>query len=152
MLLAVLVGLQASGKSTFVRCRLPGSFVVVSKDAWPNARRRQQRQMRLVKEALAAGRDVVVDNTNPGPDEWAPLAEAGRAYGAEVTAYWFCPDLAGSLERNARRAGSARVPDVGVYATAQRLCRPTVADGFDRVYEVRFDGRSFTVTPASGEC
>jgi hypothetical protein len=58
-----------------------------------------------------------------------------------VTAYWFPPDAAGSLRRNACREGRDRVPDVGVLATLKRLRRPSAADGFDMVREVRFDGR-----------
>ncbi|MEU3554727.1 AAA family ATPase [Streptomyces fragilis] len=68
--LAVLVGLQASGKSTFCRRRLAGRHVLVGKDLFPRrARGKQRRQMRLVEEALAAGLPVAVDNTNPTPDE-----------------------------------------------------------------------------------
>ncbi|MEV8553879.1 ATP-binding protein [Streptomyces glaucescens] len=146
---AVLVGLQASGKSTFCRQWLTGSYELVSKDLFPrSARHRQRRQMRLVAEALAAGRSVAVDNTNPSPQEWTPLDAAGHAHGATVTAYWFPPDLAGSLARNALREGRARIPDVGIRATAKRLRRPSRADGFDTVLEVRFDGRGgFRVRP-----
>ncbi|CAM5690819.1 Kinase OS=Streptomyces glaucescens OX=1907 GN=SGLAU_29670 PE=4 SV=1 [Streptomyces glaucescens] len=104
--------------------------------------------MRLVMEALAAGRPVAVDNTNPSPEEWAPLVAAGHAHGATVTAYWFPPDVAGSLARNALREGRARIPDIGIRATVRRLRRPSRADGFDAVLEVRFDGRGgFRVRP-----
>ncbi|MFH8798248.1 AAA family ATPase [Streptomyces sp. NPDC017936] len=148
---AVLVGLQASGKSTFYRQRLTASHVLVSKDLFPRgARRKQDRQMRLVEEALASGRSVAIDNTNPTPQEWGPLVAAGHAHGAHVTAYWFPPDLEGSLRRNAARQGRDRVPDVGVRATARRLRRPGRADGFDSVLDVRFDGRGgFHVTRAT---
>ncbi len=66
---------------------------------------------------------------------------AGRAHGARVVAYWFPPDPAGSLRRNAARTGRARVPDAGVRATSKRMRRPTTGDGFDAVLRVRFDGR-----------
>ncbi|MFF8997668.1 AAA family ATPase [Streptomyces achromogenes] len=147
--LAVLVGLQASGKSTFYARCLSGRYELVGKDLFPRgARNKQARQMRLVTEHLAAGRPVAVDNTNPSPREWAPLVAAARAHGATVTAYWFPPDVPGSLRRNAAREGRGRVPDVGVLATLERLRRPSVADGFDAVYEVRFDGRGgFDVRP-----
>ncbi|GGL86695.1 hypothetical protein GCM10010129_33100 [Streptomyces fumigatiscleroticus] len=105
--------------------------------------------MRLVRQALADGRSVAVDNTNPSPEEWRPLVAAGHAHGARVVACWFPPDLAGSLRRNAARTGRDRVPDVGVHATLKRLRRPSPADGFDAVYDVRFDGRGgFDVRPA----
>jgi predicted kinase len=146
--LAVLVGLQASGKSTFYAQRLSGRYALVSKDLFPrSARNKQSRQMRLVAEHLGAGRSVAVDNTNPSPKEWGPLVEAAHAHGATATAYWFPPDAAGSLRRNAAREGRERVPDVGVLATLRQLCEPSRADGFDAVHEVRFDGRGgFEVT------
>ncbi|MDT0343576.1 ATP-binding protein [Streptomyces litchfieldiae] len=148
--LVVLVGLQASGKSTFCAQAFSGTHVLVSKDLFPRARPRQRQQMRLITQALAEGRSVVVDNTNPGPDEWRPLIAAGRAYGARVVAYWFPPDLPGTLRRNALREGRRRVPDVGVYATFRNLRRPSEADGFDAVREVRFDGLGgFTVRPVA---
>ncbi|MGV4983208.1 AAA family ATPase [Streptomyces sp. NPDC001709] len=139
---AVLVGLQASGKSTFYEQCLSDRYALVSKDLFPRgARNKQQRQMRLVAEHLAAGRPVTVDNTNPSPQEWSPLVAVAHAHGATVTAYWFPPDAAGSLRRNAIREGRERVPDVGVLATMKRLREPSTADGFDEVREVRFDGR-----------
>ncbi|MFC7760059.1 AAA family ATPase [Catellatospora bangladeshensis] len=140
MELAILVGLQASGKSTFCRQTLAASHVVVSKDAFPNARHRQRRQMRLVGEALGAGRSVVVDNTNPSPQEWQPLIEAACRSGATVVGYWFPPDRAAASARNAARDERTRVPDVGLYATLKRLRQPRLADGFDQLFTVRFDG------------
>ncbi|MEV1289484.1 ATP-binding protein [Micromonospora sp. NPDC049679] len=146
--LAVLIGLQASGKTTFCQGVLAVDHVVVSKDAFPNARDRQRRQMQLVKAALEAGACVVVDNTNPSPQEWQPLIEMARASDAATVGYCFPPDLRAALGRNAAREGRARVPDVGLFATVKRLQRPQPADGFDRLYEVRFDGKGgFHVEP-----
>ncbi|MTE22217.1 AAA family ATPase [Streptomyces sp. TRM43335] len=147
--MAVLVGLQASGKSTFRARAFPADFTVVGKDLFPrSARHRQRRQMRMVTEALERGRSVVVDNTNPSPLEWAPLIAAGRAHGARVVAYWFPPDVPNAMARNAARQGRERVPDVGFFDTLRRLRRPRRADGFDAVWEVRTDGRGgFDVRP-----
>jgi predicted kinase len=149
---AVLIGLQASGKTTFCRRVLAVDHVVVSKDAFPSARHPQRRQMRLVNEALAEGRSVAVDNTNPSPQEWQPLIDAARAHGAATVGYWFAPDLAGAQERNARREDHARVPDVGLFATLTRLRPPRRSDGFDRRYRVAFDGTGgFDVQPMPDE-
>jgi predicted kinase len=147
--LVVLVGLQASGKSTFYRQRLSDTHAHVSKDLFPHARHRQTRQLRMIDEALAAGRSVAVDNTNPSPQEWEPLLELGRRHGVKVVGFWFPPDVAGSLERNAARRVKNRVPDIGIYATLKRLRSPTTRDGFDAVHTVRMDGAGgFTVTSA----
>jgi predicted kinase len=150
--LAIMIGLQASGKSTFCRQVLARDHVLVSKDAFPNARNRQRRQMRLVHEALTEGDSVAVDNTNPSPQEWQPLIAAARAHDAAAVGFWFPPELTENMERNAIREGRARVPDVGLYATLKRLRRPTLADGFDRLYAVSFDGEGgFNVRPMDEE-
>jgi predicted kinase len=144
---AVLIGLQASGKTTFYRRHLAQTHVHVSKDDFPNARNRQRRQLRLIADALSAGRDVAVDNTNPSVAEWTPLIEVAREHGAAVTGYWFPPDLAVSVARNAVRPPKTRVPDVGMYATLKVLRRPARADGFDQLWMVRPNGSGdFTVT------
>ncbi|GIJ48410.1 hypothetical protein Val02_52960 [Virgisporangium aliadipatigenens] len=148
--LVVLVGLPASGKSTFYARHLAPTHLHISKDNWPNARRRDARQRRLVRDALAAGSAVALDNTNASVAERAPLIAIARAAGAEVFGYWFPPDLPGTLRRNAVREGRARVPDVGVYATLGRLVRPAVDEGFDGLYEVTLDGAGgFRVTAMS---
>ncbi|MEU3767372.1 ATP-binding protein [Amycolatopsis keratiniphila] len=136
----ILIGLQASGKSTFFRWAFAGTHVHLSKDHFPNAKRRQLRQLRMLAEALEEGRSVVVDNTNPSPEEWTPLIEVARRHGARVSGYWFPPDLERSQERNALRSVKTRVPDVGLYATLKRLRRPSAEDGFDELYTVGFDG------------
>jgi predicted kinase len=136
----ILVGLQAAGKTTFYRRTLAATHRHVSKGNFRNARRPQRRQLRMIEEALAGGVSVAVDNTNPSDDEWRPLIALAKAYGARVVGYWFEPDLAGCLERNAAREGRARVPDVGLYATLKRLRRPRRAAGFDRLYAVALDG------------
>ena len=145
---AIMIGLQASGKSTFCRRMLAADHVLVSKDAFPNARHRQRRQLRLIAEALAAGHSVAVDNTNPSPEEWQPRIAAARAHSASPVGYWFPPDLPATRDRNALREVRARVPDVGLYATLQRLRPPTLADGFDQLYRVCLDGAGgFDVRP-----
>jgi predicted kinase len=133
----VLVGLQGSGKSTWVAAHLAGTHVVVSKDHWPNARRREARQQRVVAELLAEGHCVVVDNTSPAAEERAPLIAIARAAGIPVRAVWIDTPLEVCLERNEARPGRARVPLVGVLGTRARLVPPMVEEGFDRVDVVR---------------
>jgi predicted kinase len=149
---AVLVGLQGAGKSTFYRERLADTHAHVSKDNLRNVRRRQDRQMRMIAEALESGANVAVDNTNPSPAEWAPLIELAHRHGARVVGYWFPPDVPGSLRRNAARDDKTRVPHVGIFATLRRLNRPGPSDGFDDLRVVRFDGAGgFEVTDMAEE-
>jgi len=146
----ILVGLPASGKSTFFRQRFAGTHAHVSKDLMRHNRQPQRRQEQLIAESLAAGRSVVVDNTNPSAAVRAPLIAIARRHGAEVVGYFFVTDAADALRRNRARQGRERVPDVAIFAVRTRLEPPAISEGFDRIYEVRLneaDG-TFAVTPA----
>ena len=135
--LVVMVGLQGSGKSTWVMGNLAGTHAVVSKDHWPRARAREARQRRVVAELLAEGRRVVVDNTNPSPAERVPLVAAARTAGVPVRAVWVDTPWQTCLQRNAARDERTRVPLPGFHATRTRLIPPAAEEGFDRIDVVR---------------
>lgn len=128
--LVILVGLQGAGMSTLVAERFSETHQVVSKDHWPNARRREARQLRVVEELLSGGQSVVVDNTNPGIEERAPLLELATRLGVSVRAVYVDVPIEIARGRNSARAGRAVVPEVGLRATARRLVPPTIGEGF----------------------
>ncbi len=132
----VFIGLQASGKTAFYRLRFASTHDHVSKDNFPHARQRNARQLVLIEAALAAGRSVVVDNTNPTPADRQAVIALAHARGARVVAYYFESTPRESLARNRRREGKARVPDVAILTTAKRLVPPTPAEGFDEIHPV----------------
>ena len=153
MELVILVGLQGSGKTTFYRDRFAATHTHVSKDNFRSNPRPARRQRNLIAEAFAAGRAVVVDNTNPTAAERAELVGLARTVGASVVCYFFPPDVEASLRRNALREGKARVPDHAVRMTAARLEPPTPAEGFDRLFTVRpAEGGGFEVAEVGGGC
>ncbi|MEZ6188763.1 MAG: AAA family ATPase [Planctomycetota bacterium] len=144
--LVVFVGLQGAGKTSFYRAAFASSHALVSKDRFPNARRPATRQAREVEAALAAGRSVVVDNTNPTRAERAALIALGRRHRARVVGYFFRSELQACLARNAARSGRARIPDKGLFATRARLELPAPDEGFDALYYVAPERRRFAVS------
>jgi predicted kinase len=139
MELVLFIGLQGSGKSSFYRERFAATHVLVSKDLWPNAKKREARQRRLIAQALAEGRSVVVDNTNPRVEDREPLIALGREHGARVVGYAFESDLEACLARNAGRVGRARVEDKAIHITSRKLRWPSLAEGFETLFHVRLE-------------
>lgn len=131
--LIIFVGLQASGKSTYYHAHLAATHVHVSKDLMKNARNRDAKQIEMIEEALAQGRSVVVDNTNPTPAIRAPLIASGKRHGARVVAYYFETTVKDAVARNRQREGKARVPDVALFVSAKKMVPPGVAEGFDEI-------------------
>ncbi|MFO0937426.1 MAG: ATP-binding protein [Gemmataceae bacterium] len=146
--LTILIGLQASGKSSFFRRYLAATHVHVSKDHFRNNRNPARRQVKLITDSLLAGRSVAVDNTNATVELRRELITLGRSFGATITGYYFSANLKDCLARNAMRTGKARVPDVGLFSVAKKIVRPTNAEGFDQLFFVRMaDGESFDAKP-----
>lgn len=131
--LIIFVGLQASGKSTYYRTHFAATHVHVSKDLMKNTRNPETKQRQMIEAALAAGKSVVVDNTNPAVALRAPLIEIGRRHGARVIACFFETVIRDAVARNRLREGKARVPDVAIFTTAKKLVPPSFAEGFDEV-------------------
>ena len=138
MHLIILIGLQASGKSTFARASF-ADCITVSKDAMRNVRDKNRRQEALIRHAFDAGRSVVVDNTNPSPAVRAPLLALAREYGARIIGYYFISSIEDCLARNRHRAPPARVPDIALFTTRQQLSAPSFAEGFEEFYNVAID-------------
>ena len=147
----ILIGLPASGKSTFYRQRFAATHDHVSKDLLRGVRQPERRQQQLLSASLSAGRSVVVDNTNPTIASRAALIAIARQHGARVKGYYFETDAADAVRRNRLREGRARVPDVAIFAIRKRLQPPSVAEGFDELWNVRLDEarRTFVPRPSS---
>jgi predicted kinase len=140
--LVILMGLQASGKSTFRRSEYDATHVIVSKDHFRNNRRPSRRQARLIEEALKEGRSVVVDNTNPTKQERALLIAQGSSHGARIKGYFFASSVQECLLRNQKREGKDRIPEIGIYSVAKILERPSKMEGFDELFFVKLDAKS----------
>lgn len=148
----IFVGLPASGKTTFYRQRFAATHRHISKDLWPNAARKDERQARELRAALGSGQPVVVDNTSPAVADRAAIVAVARALGARVIGFYFAAATREAVGRNRGREGRERVPDVAIFTTAKRMTVPTQGEGFDELYRVTIGPEgSFEVTPMPAE-
>jgi predicted kinase len=132
----ILVGIPASGKSSFCRQRFFFSHVRISLDMLKT----RHRERLLVEACLAACQAFVVDNTNASAKERARFIGPAQASGFRVVGYYLGATVEEALERNRQRHGKGRIPDKGVAGVAGRLEMPSLGEGFDELWYVRMDG------------
>ena len=140
----ILVGLPGAGKTTFYRQRFESTHALVSKDLLSRGRTKQDRQDVQLRAALAAGRSVVVDNTNVTRAERAAIIAIARAVRARVVGYFFQVTTREAVARNDQRSGRQKVPNVAIFTRAKRLEPPTVDEGFDELHVLQLADGVFT--------
>lgn len=137
----LLIGLPASGKSTFYKERFFGTHVRISRDLLKTPYRSE----RLLQLCLETDQRFVIDNTNPTAADRAPFIETARARKFRVDGYYFQSRIADCLARNAQRTGDDRVVDAAILTKGKHLQLPQRAEGFDRLFYVRIEGGQFVV-------
>ncbi|RYG37429.1 ATP-binding protein [bacterium] len=145
MELVLMVGLPASGKSTFTRERFAETHEIVSKDAMRKGSNRVKKQRLALEAALSEGKSVVLDNTSVSREERAAAIEVAKAYGARVVVYRFDESVEACRTRNALREGAANVPLVAIYSAAKRYQEPSLEEGIDRIHGVKLGPEGFTI-------
>lgn len=140
--LILLIGIPATGKSTFARERCFASHVRLNRDLLRTAHREQT----LFDACLAVGAPVVIDNTNVTRAERARFIGPAREAGYRVRGFFFESRVRDALVRNAARGRP--VPDAAVLGRSGVLELPSRDEGFDELSFVRLSGSpGFDVEP-----
>ena len=149
MELIILMGLQASGKSTFYLTQFADTHELISKDLLSRSKNqdKNQKQAERIERAFQEQRSVVVDNTNVTVQDRLPPIDVGRRYDATIIGYYFQSDVTSSRTRNMQRAGKAQVPEKAIFITAHKFEPPSYAEGFDTLYYVRIGKDSTSENP-----
>jgi predicted kinase len=142
----VLIGIQASGKTTFFRDRFFDSHIRLSLDML----RTRHRERLLLDACIAAKQAFVVDNTNPTRAERSRYIEAAKAGRFRTIGYFFEPNPRAAAARNRRRPEEARIPPAGLFGTLKNLERPEPGEGFDELYVVDAKEGRFDIRPYPG--
>lgn len=132
----LFIGLQGAGKTTFFRRHFAATHAHVSRDNFPNVKNKDRRQEELIRAAIEAGQSVVVDNTHVSRAQRLKVLDLARELAIPVVGYYFEAELADCLQRNARRVGKARVPDIALHIARQNWDEPTLEEGFARIIRV----------------
>ena len=132
----ILIGIPASGKSTFCKDRLFNTHVRINLDML----RTRNREKLLLQACIAAKQSFVIDNTNASPSERERFITPAREAGFKVVGYYLSSKVQDALERNRQREGKSRIHDNGIHSTSSRLKLPCKSEGFEDLWYVRMDG------------
>lgn len=160
MEVVVLVGMPGAGKTTYARSEFPGhAYVSIDHErdrrSWTRRRRlliarydaelpvrlgglsgNKKAECVMVGDALAAGRSVVVDDTNLTRAVRRPYVALARTHGARIRAVFFA-DHEGARSRNAARPdGDGRVPEGAVAEMLDTLEPPASDEGFAEIVKI----------------
>uniref|UniRef100_A0A8U8C8G4 PNK FHA domain-containing protein n=1 Tax=Geospiza parvula TaxID=87175 RepID=A0A8U8C8G4_GEOPR len=133
------VGFPGAGKSTFVkRYLVPAGYEYVNRDtlgSW-------QRCVSACSAALARGRSVVVDNTNPDPESRQRFVSCAR----EAAVPCRCLQFTASLEqarhncrfRDMTQSGHVPVTDAVLFSYKKQFVAPDLSEGFSQILQIPF--------------
>jgi len=144
-IMVVIIGLPASGKSSF-RKELYPSYEVISQDILGSANACEKHCQRLVEQSTCK---VVVDNTNVQKSHrqtWISLAKKANCF---VYAIWIITETRVCLHNNLFRRLSAMmqgkdskeakmVPSFVINNLQKKFENPTIGEGFSKLYQVSF--------------
>ncbi len=139
-ILIIMMGIPASGKSTFVARHLQ-DFSRINLD---NLRTRE-REDAMLHALFVSEENIVVDNTNVNPNEREKYFQLADKNGYMVVGIFMESVLKDCIKRNAQREGDARIPDKGVEARAKELMMPTEKEPFDYLFFARMKDGDFEV-------
>jgi len=136
----IMVGRPASGKSTFTKKYfVPHGYIRINRDELKT----QAKCQKAVKDALAEGCSVVVDNTNPTSKVRAEYISIAQENDVPVRCFSFSTpqEVAGHLNyvRVKETNGEVRrVPDVGHRTYDKNFEEPTTDEGFSEIKVIDF--------------
>ena len=127
----ILIGLQASGKSSFYQQKFIDTHIRINLDMLKT----RHREKILFDACLEAKQPFVIDNTNPTRKERSYYIIPAKAKKFKVIGYYFEPNLEDCKLRNQQRTST--IPLVGLLATYKKLEPPSDREGFDKLFYVK---------------
>ena len=97
----ILIGIQASGKSTFYKENFLNSHIRISNDLLKT----KNREKLLLEYCYKTQMSFVIDNTNVTRKKRKEYIEIVKAFNIPIIGYYFRADIKKSLEWNENRSG-----------------------------------------------
>eukprot|EP01080_Neovahlkampfia_damariscottae_P005881 gene5881-9709_t len=133
----IMVGVPASGKSTFSKKFAKFGYEVVNRDTLKTV----QKCEKVAREALENGKSVVVDNTNPGVSARAGFIAIAKEKRIPVRCFHINTDIELVKHLNLfreRTKNVRRIPDVAYNMFKKNFKKPDFEEGIQEIIEIDF--------------
>lgn len=139
-IMAIMIGIQASGKSSFCKSNLR-EYVRINLDEL-NTRNKERI---AIMEAIQGGVDIVIDNTNPTKADRERYISTAKNHDYDLVGYFMQSRLQECIDRNGQREGKACVPRKAIACTSNKLEIPDYSEGFDKLYFVSISENGYKI-------
>lgn len=123
----ILVGLPASGKSTYCKANFSNTHIRLNLDMLKT----RHREKLLINACIAAKQPFVIDNTNVTVLERKRYIDLLKNSKFKIMCHVFVLDLETCLITNRQRVGP--IPDVGILSKYKEFQFPTIDEGFTEI-------------------
>lgn len=141
MELIIFIGIQGAGKSSFYKQFFVDSHIRLNGDMLKT----KHRETLLFDACLASKTPTVIDKTNATIAERQRYILPALSQHFKVIAYYFDVAFADALAKNNQRTGKAKIPEIGLKATAKKMQQPTFAENFNQIFYVTLVDNKFVV-------
>ena len=138
----ILIGIPASGKSTFCK-RNFSNYVRINLDI---LKTRHQERL-LIDSCFAEGKSFILDNTNPVLVDRQRYIIPAIKHGYHIVGYFMQSKIKDCVERNKNREEEAVIPSKAIAAISNKLEFPCKDEGFDELFYVKIVNDSFIIEP-----
>lgn len=137
----ILIGIQASGKTTFYQNNFKNIYEHVSLDVL-NTRNKERI---AIEQGIQQRKNMVIDNTNPTREDRKKYIKIAKENHYQVIGYYFESSIGKCIDRNEKRTGKAKVPKCAVISTSKKMELPDYDEGFDQLYYVHIEDSEMKV-------
>ncbi len=133
MQVILLIGIQATGKSSFYKERFFRTHMRLNLDML----RTRHREQLLFSACVDSKAQIVVDNTNLRKADRERYVKPARQAGYTIHGYFFESPVADAKFRNSFREAGERLPDAAIHGASGSLELPSYEEGFDKLWFVK---------------
>lgn len=128
----IFTGIQGAGKSSFYKRNFFKTHMRINLDMLKT----RNREKILIEACIKAKQSFVIDNTNPTPESRENYVKMAKNNGFRVLAYYFDIEYETALDRNNKRTGKEKIPEIALVSTSKKMQIPRYDEGFDEIYTV----------------